>query len=543
MRAASPREELLRYVPEEVGFCLVVQNLRTHLVELSSSPFADQWRRSSLARRLFDSAEWQRLLDAERFLEKQLGVTATLLRDEVLGEAFAFAYQPGPIHQPDDEAGLFLLRARSEKTLATLLEKLNAVQKKNGELKALEERSYRGVKYLQRIEAKTTNYVLVRGPVLLFTGQESLLRQAIDRDRLTPAEAPSPLARRFEELKLDTAVAALAVNPRVWDAAIVGKGEEPAARMAGTAWKSLEAVGLGLHLEKEARLQLAVKMKLADLPGSLRRVLTVASKPSPLSSAFPDDALVSLNGRLDLSGLYAFLAECMPKQARETLENELSRSLGAMLGKDVIKDILPALGPEWAFCLTAPPASSKTWTPHALFALRIATGEGEDPVDQAVLSAIQSWAQLAVLAHNKQTPQHPLSLRTTLQNGVRVRALIGEGVFPPGVQPCFALKEGYLVLATSPGELTRVRAAKTEGTAPMLRMSLKRWRDYLQEKRDPLTTMLMTRENLTKEKALGKIEDLRSSLELFDRLELKVQTSPGLATFNLHLTPVASMRK
>ena len=41
-------DELLRYVPEEVGFCVVVQDLRGHYANLRASPFYQKWGKSFL---------------------------------------------------------------------------------------------------------------------------------------------------------------------------------------------------------------------------------------------------------------------------------------------------------------------------------------------------------------------------------------------------------------------------------------------------------------------------------------------------------------
>src|SRR5207244_3829581 len=119
----------------------------------------------------------------------------------VLGETLVCAYRPGPPGKPEEEQGLFLLRARNEKTLAGLLQKINEVQKKTGELKDLRECEHRGVKYLCREEPKRNTYYLLRGPMLLFTSQEAFLRQAIDRDLDEPVRAIPPFARRLREMR------------------------------------------------------------------------------------------------------------------------------------------------------------------------------------------------------------------------------------------------------------------------------------------------------------------------------------------------------
>ena len=110
---ASPRDELLRYVPDDAGFCLVVQNVRNQAADLLASPFAREWSKSAFAQGIARSAELKQLQTVEQYLIKNLGVGWTDLRDDILGEAFVFAYRPGPPGKQDQEQGLFLLRSRN----------------------------------------------------------------------------------------------------------------------------------------------------------------------------------------------------------------------------------------------------------------------------------------------------------------------------------------------------------------------------------------------------------------------------------------------
>src|ERR1041385_3839860 len=83
-RAAAPAEELLRFVPPDVSFCLVLRDLRAHATALSASPFADHFRRSPLGETLKASPELQRLKKAEQFIEEVLGLKLEQVRDDIL---------------------------------------------------------------------------------------------------------------------------------------------------------------------------------------------------------------------------------------------------------------------------------------------------------------------------------------------------------------------------------------------------------------------------------------------------------------------------
>src|SRR5438270_4114280 len=141
-RAATPREELLRLVPEDVGFCLVLKDLRSYGTALANSPFVQQFQTSPLGATLRSAPETEKLTELDRFLQRYLDLTATQLRDDILGDALVLAYRPGPPGKPEEEEGLFLLRARDTKLLTRLVEQITVLQKESGDLQEVEERVY-----------------------------------------------------------------------------------------------------------------------------------------------------------------------------------------------------------------------------------------------------------------------------------------------------------------------------------------------------------------------------------------------------------------
>src|SRR5215475_9851625 len=100
---AAPRERLLQYVPEHVGFCLVLHDLRGHSDALLDSPLVEQFRESPVGKRLAAAAEIEQLARVEKELKDLLGLDWKQLRDEILGDAVVFAYRPGPPGKPEQE--------------------------------------------------------------------------------------------------------------------------------------------------------------------------------------------------------------------------------------------------------------------------------------------------------------------------------------------------------------------------------------------------------------------------------------------------------
>jgi hypothetical protein len=551
--AAAPRDELLRFVPDDVGLCMVLQDLRGHTARLLGSPFVAGLRGSPMGAALGQNKEAAHLAQVQVKLQSQFGLDWGRLRDDVLGEAVVFAYRPGPPGKPEQDQSLVLVRARDAKVLADLVEHFHREQRKAGQLQDLTERQYEGVTYYRRVDKKETSYYYLRGPLLIFSGQEEMLRQALARDRTAPPEAEPFVTKRLRELGLEQALFVLWLNPRALDAEFEAKAaqappaEAPTRKAVALYWKALTSVGVAVALDRELSVSLALRGRLDQLPSPARRLLEKASGPSEVWRAFPDNSLLALGARIDAAALFEVVGDFMSKDSRDSLTGHLDRSLGAALGKDFVKEVLPALGPDWGLCVLAPPAQDKGWAPQVLFALRLLPGQATAPVDQALLSAVNSSAMLAVLAHNHQHPDRPLSLKFVVRDKKEIKYLQGERCFPPGLQPAFSLQGGYLVLATSLELVHRfgipTTAAGPTAPFPLLRVSFKDCRAYLKERREPLAQALAEKNHVAKEEAGKWLDGVQEGLQLIDRLELRQRTTPGQVTFTLALQPAQPLKK
>jgi hypothetical protein len=535
---AAPRDELLCLVPEDVAFCLVVQDLRGHAEALNGSPFAEALRKSPLAAAIKDSAEFKKVafLDAE--LRKQTGLGARDIADKLLGDAFVLAFRPKPPGTTGEDQGLFLLRARDAEVLANFVERLNRAQKESGDLKELHERQHAGATYFRRTERKGDNFYYVNGPVLAFSSQEALLHQAIERDRQKSAGEPA-VAQQLRLLGAERSLAAVWINPRAFDGEMRRNLEKAEGGdkvvQAGFLryWQALDGIALSLAMEKEARLTLALRARTESLPAAAKRFLIAAARPSELWDRFPDDALFALAGRLDAVALLEMLGDFQTKEARTALSDALERGLGAPAGKDFVRDLLPGIGPDIGLCLLAPPSSEKGPLPQGLLAVRVRSDKG---ADAALLSMVDFYARLAVVTYRGQGKA--ISLKSSRQDKVEVKYLDGEGVFPLGVRPAYALVDGYLVFASSPEALRRfgpARTAKAPGEVPLLRLSARALSRYLTERREALLPVVAEKNNLSKAETARRFDGLRAGLRLLDRVEIVQSSEPGKLSLTLRL--------
>ncbi|HTU19789.1 MAG TPA: hypothetical protein VMG10_17130 [Gemmataceae bacterium] len=560
LRAATPREELLRLVPDSVGFCLVVQDLRGHAAALQASPFVEQLSQSSLAGKIRNSEHLKKLDRFEAKMKDKLGLDWTRLRDDILGDALVLAYRPGPPGKPEQEQGVMLLRARNEKILAELIERLNKLQKEEGELKDLEERRHNGAVYFRRLEFdkrterdKPPTFYYVHGAVLALSSQESMLRQVMDLDRRDAG--PTEVARRLRELDAERALVAMCINPRAFDAEVdakvAGSPPERSATVKHFAryWKALDSVVLSLSpTEQDINLSLGVRARVEEMPPAARRLFREAATASEAWRRFPESALLAAGGRIDGATLLEVFGGFLTTENRQALHATLNRQLAALLGEeDFARDVLPALGPDWGLCITAPAPNDKSWMPQTLFALRVDASRTKKALDRKLLGGLDFAARLLLLGHNTQHPDQPMVLKSGEVDGQEVRYLAGERGAASEMQPAYGLLHGYLLLASSVNVMTRFANAKPQAAAgspiPLLRISCKGWRVYLRERREPIVRFLAARNKLRLDDAGRQLNGLLAELDFINRIELRQRAAPNQVIFTLSVQTAHALKK
>jgi hypothetical protein len=551
-RSATPADQLLRLVPDDVGFCVVVQDLRDQLATLRSSPFWRAFWATPVGARLLQSPEAERLAAVAVKLQERVQIDWPRLRDELLGDAVAFAYRPGPPEQPDQEQGLFMVWARDTKLLGDLVERFNRGQQQTGTLKEVVSREHRGAKYYRRVETRGEHFYYLSGHVLAFTGEESLLRQVMDR-HLPAAAAAVTFPRRARPLALKKALAVWWINPRAFEPALrfqAAQASGPDAAVLKAVekyWKALDDIVVSAALPGEGlTLGLGVAVRGDALPVASRRALADGVRRSQLWDRWPADALVAVAGRLDPDALGGVLSEFLPAGAREEIRKAVDHVVGPALGKDLTTEVLPYLGPDWGLCASAPGPSDQAWCPQVTMALRVRPDAQGAEAGKALVGAFHTLASLAVIGYNSRHSE-PVRLKTEAQDRVEVISLEHDKLFPPGWRPAFALKEGYFLLATSPEAVRRftvgVPAGSPTAEVPLLRCSLRRLSQYLKDHHNQLAGFIADQHHCPPSDAGRRLEKLASVVSLFDGVELTQRSGPDRVVWTLHVRSAQPMQK
>ena len=198
---------------------------------------------------------------------------------------------------------------------------------------------------------------------------------------------------------------------------------------------------------------------------------------------------------------------------------------------------------------TQVPPTEKAWFPQMTWALRVRQGDQQPSVDRTLLNGLNTLATLAVFAYNGSHEDH-LTLRVVFDGPVEIRHLTGEKAFPPGLQPAFAYKNGYLLVTSSPDAIRSFGVPGPErtpvdstGEVPFLRLSLVALGEFLKDRQEMLTSYLAEKSQVPREEVSRRIQKLREIITFFDRVELTHQAIADQRSLILHVRTVQPLQK
>jgi hypothetical protein len=544
---AGPRDELLRLVPDDMAFCAVVQDLRERTKNATDHSIAVQIAKLPFVQAAWNSPEAKKVLDIERQLLRDLQLTREQLRDELLGDALVFAYRPGQKDNVDRDKGVFMVWARDKALLIKVVDRINEVQQKKGELTELKELTYNEQTYWKRVEAKKQEnenaFYFVRGNALVFSPQESLLKEVIDRDRKQPAADKQPpfWSKMLARLGLDKPLMALLVNPRAFDGDL--KAQETGSKADERAfvkefrkyWQAIDALGLYADANESFELGFAVHVRKDALPKAAREFFTELGKPSELWKAIPDDALFAASSRIDLPRFAEVFAGFCDQDRLNEIGKTFENSIGNLLiGAGKLEALKNGLGPDWGLWAFAPAPDDKTWVPQVILAVKVRDNADGVAAEKAIGELINSAITAA-----RWLSKSPLRLDVLKQDKVEIKYLVHDTAFPPGIRPAFAFKQGFLLFAGSPETIRRFSIPEKGNDrmdeVPLFYMSAKGWRNYLSNYKNDVAGLVEKMTGTPAQKAASQIAMIADNLKAFDRFEVVVKSKPDQATLVFRL--------
>ena len=293
---------------------------------------------------------------------------------------------------------------------------------------------------------------------------------------------------------------------------------------------------MSAHPGDDLEVRLSVQARPEAIPAYLCPPSSRGRPSIAFLAACPEQAIATLAARTDFAAAITALIYVLPDNNAEPSSTALERSLGAATGLDVLKDILPAIGPDWGIAVL--PAKQSQSFPPLLTALAVKPNAKN--VDQALSRRLHFVAVLALIDYNKKHAD-AIQLQTATQDKVDVKYLVNDKTFPAVFRPAWALKEGFLVIASTPDAILafarRRRRAPHRDEAPLMRISPRGLATMLTTRREAIVRNMADKQMISRSEADQNLTNLVELLELVDRVALNQRLEAGQASWILRVTP------
>ncbi len=463
--AAAAQGDLLAAMPSET------------IVYVRATGLREQWNR------FFRSAAWQRIETtgfaevAQGLRKAREGIAAFEAQMNVNLEQYAAALfgADAALLLCDDGHYVLLIRTDDLPKLQAANDFFAGILRQQGRLTREGAERYEGVDINTGLlgdprapgAPASGRHYAVDGNLFLLSGDlETLRRTILTLKGKRPGLAESPRHARATELFRKEAFLRiyldgerLAVSP-AFDRLRPLFGDRPLGRFlfdtaranaAATPLAVMDATGGDALLLRGTRL-----LDLQKLPSLPRDLLPPADAATDIPCAVPEDALITLTGRLNKAALWrAFgtLAAAADPAAPERIALRARQAATALGGLDFERELLPALGDQNAL-LALPGGEGEL--PGLALVVEMAEPQRLPAALRTLVGAGVVVAQIE--AEKKKTPS-PADLRRAEHGGVEmVTVELRDPALAGILAPTFFSRGKWLVIATSPGTPTRWRA-------------------------------------------------------------------------------------
>jgi len=545
--ADSPIERAISLAPKSATLHIAVQDARSHWANWKASPFAATFLRSDFAR----SAPVAELLESLRkfdgVLNEHLESSLQQLVDDVFGDAAVLSFVP--------EAGtegytVLTVVAPKPDAMAAFVAKLNDVQSKSGELKAVREKKHGEAAYTERERADgRSDYIWLgaKGEGA-YTSSEAAIKLVIDRsDKPETSRASASWKTLTVDAKAGTKNPAVAVifDPKalVADAEAREKStDDPAAKaflkQIRAIWNGIDSLLLTASFDTEVTLAIHAKIDRKTMPKEMLPLLDVPKTSAAIWQSIPNVALFAVGGRLDASRWWPVLTSFLPGDIANQWNAVGLKTIAPAIGKEAAKELGTGSTTEWGFWLMVP--EGLQIAPDWCLAVRLPdAGAG-------LLAGLDFLVQsLRVEYHKSHDDQFDV---TDEKDGdATFKSISNDAVLPVGIRPSFGLRGSDVVVASSPLVWKRYRQPAKPGEldAPLAFLRGAAFAKYWKERRADLAPILAGWTGETKEAVETQFDELFQMLELIDRLEVRTAGDAGTGTIaiKLRIVPIRPLKK
>ena len=547
-KASADEPELTRLVGENVGLCVEIRDLGSHIRDVPSAEWFRRIREISLVKRWQQGSEFAKWQAGQATLSALVGQPLDQFVTELFGESIVVAISPSPSGPP---RAVLLSRAAKDDTWDRVLALWDVLEAHDVQTKSALGRSFQLRR--KKMNGQTTGpdlFTVKLGRTLAISEHEQLILDVIARatsneDRVKSLDQSPTYRQAMSELP-EQSVVRVFVDPRRWDADVAKDAATAAWLMP--LWHRLQWVSVGVEVRDGLVFHAVAHHDTSDLPAAWQKFVAASETPSDLSDRLPADSLLAGEARIT-PHLFRSLQTLDPSEKSQRDWQTFGKVTRGLLGRDLFDDVLPHARPNVGGAIVPKiPVEERSAPVDGLFAWpfdlseETANKSDQPELRESLDGALLTLLNFAAVAHNSRNPDSPATLKVQRQNSLLVRWLDN---LPP-YRPAYGLATAHLLLATDPQLIAafqdRSGTADGLGFDPLFAATRSRhfsdhsqWlflngraaRKFLEEQREPLSRQLAHWRNLAPPSAAAHLGRLQELLTPFDAAFVATKITAG----------------
>lgn len=549
---ASATEEIFRVLPNDIGACLVIEDV-AHYYELGSQ--------SKLAERLEGLESFQNWKSSPTYksfevlvasLPAYFGISNSDLIRDIFGQSVVLAFRPPTPAQPP--TGIVLCRAAREEILKKVVDWICAPTP----FRQVSQHRHRNVPFVERVEFGARHDFVVRlGSVVAISDKRDAIEKVIDVSLDGGSLSEETEFRNMRAAVGEGAVVQLLLSTRalktLLERAVTESGSagHVVSALLANAWSALDWAAVSLRIGDPIELSLYASIDPNRLDESFRIWPDLFAQRLEFWERVPAEAMAAAATQMDFRALASWLcslADDVP-ELREGLE-----AVAGLVGGLNVDELLARMGPEvGAVALVASTGDMQVVAEVELLSEDAPTLAGL-PLPQAIeLVALRPMLLLYSLDHNRQFDD--VTRVTTQQVGtLRLHSLVGSRCLPPWLEPTVAVSDQRMYFASSPEAILarqstpaesfpqsaaarRIRHALGEDAVLKGFLNVAKLRAYTASHQKELASRIAEQIPNEEGAVSQKIDDVSSILSFVDYLTLSTSTSGNVRKWTLAAFP------
>lgn len=555
-RACADEPDLTSLVAENIGLCVEIRDLRSHLRDVPTTEWFRRLRELSLIKRWQQGPEFARWQVGQASLAALVGKPLDQFVSELFGESVVLVVSPSPTGSP---MGMLLSRAAKDDTWDRVLALWDLLEAHDVQTKSALGRSFQVRR--KKTNGQTTGpdlFTVKLGRTLAISEHEELILDVITRaastssdSRAKPLDQSTTYRQAMSSLPDGSAVR-IFVDPRRWDDQLA-KDSTSAAWLIPV-WKKLEWLSAGLEVRDGLVFHSVAHHDTTDLPAVWQRFVEASGSPSDLATRLPANAVLAGEARI-APDLYRWLRTLDPSEKSQRDWQTFGKVTRGLLGRDLFDEVLPHARPSLGGAIVPKtPVEENSAPVDGLLAWQFdlpnkqSNNDNQPNLRESLDGALLTLLNFASIAHNSRNPDSPATLKIQHHESLAIKWLDS---LPP-YHPAYGITAEHVLLATDPHLISAfhsrsagdsslsseplfgsVRSRHFADHSHWLFMNSRAAREFLSQQHEPLSRQVAHWRKLAPPSVAPQLDRVHELLTPFDAAFLAAKVTSGEVRFTV----------